>query len=156
VATLTSVTRREAKEAVDTYFAEAVTPTGNTSPASIDAIVTALTAESDMQIRDYFLGLTLDYDLDTLIEATSALSTFIPEGNRQGIYSILAVYHYQNSNDAKALEFLSFALDLDSEYSLANLLLRVFRAGWTRESFAEMTRELHPKVIAELDDTIIE
>lgn len=156
MATLTSVTRREAREAVDNYLAEYANPVGATSPESIDSIVTALTSESDMQVRDYLLGLTLDHDLPSLIEALTIFSPFIPEGKRAGIYSVLATYHYQNLDTPKAFEYLALALDNDAEYALANLLLRVFRAGWTPESFAEMTRELHPKVLVELDDTIIE
>lgn len=154
--TLTSVTRREAKEAVDTFIRDYIAGSSSNSPESIDSIITALTSESDMQVRDYCLGLTLDHPVSTLTEAFSVLSAFIPEGKKAGIYSILATYSYTQDEAINAFEFLSLALADDAEYSLANLLTRVFRAGWTVESFKEMTRELHPKVLAELDDTIIE
>lgn len=156
MSTLTRVTRREAKEAVDNYLSEYANPVGSTSPEAIDAIVVALTAKQDMQIRDYFMGLSLDQPLDQLIEAVSIFTPFIPEGERAGIYSILATYHYQNLDSVKASQFLALALDEDNDYSLAKLLARVFMAGWTPESFKIMAQELHPKVVEVLDDTIIE
>jgi hypothetical protein len=40
----------------------------------------------------------------------------------------------------------------DEKYSLAQLIKRVIGAGWPAEMFAEMRKELHPKVLETLEE----
>ncbi len=47
-------------------------------------------------------------------------------------------------DDAK--EMLAMALIAKPNYSLANLLTRVFNSHWPADAFIAMTHELHPKV----------
>ena len=150
-----SITRSEAKVAVDTFITHYI----NNNSADVSAeTITALQAgvSKDIQVRDYLLGLSLEYPLPSLIEALSVMIEFIPEGSRSGIYSVLAAQVYQGGDTDRAQEFLALALDEDSSYSLAKLLQRVINAGWPEGAFAKMTEELHPKVVEGLDDTIIE
>ena len=157
MAETTSITRREAKISVDTFINHYLANTSaDVQPETIVSIQAALTGQ-DLQIRDYLLGLTLEYPLDQLIEAVSVMGEFLPEGNRASVYSVLGAYTFQSGDTDKAHEFLSLAFADDSGYSLALLLQRVFHSGmWTPESFQTMAQELHPKVLAGLDDTIIE
>jgi hypothetical protein len=55
---------------------------------------------------------------------------------------------YENGDGALAQKALDRAIEDDPSYPLAGLLRRVFNAGWPPESFAQMRRELHPKVVA--------
>ncbi len=150
-----SITRREARLAVDTFVHNYVANTAD-SVSSETIVSMQQGVAKDIQIRDYLLGLSLEYPLPSLIEALSVMVEFIPQGDRAGIYSVLAAHNYQNEDVAHAQEFLALAFDEDDSYSLAKLLQRVFNAGWPAGAFATMTAELHPKVVAGLDDTIIE
>jgi|APGre2960657423_1045063.scaffolds.fasta_scaffold70865_3 hypothetical protein len=150
-----SITRREARLAVDTFVHNYLANTSDSvTPETIVSMQQGVS--KDIQIRDYLLGLTLEYPLPKVIEALSVMSEFIPEGSRAGIYSVLAAHNYQNEDESRAQEFLALALNEDESYSLAKLLQRVINAGWPVGAFHSMTMELHPKVVAGLDDTIIE
>jgi hypothetical protein len=150
-----SITRREAKIAVDTFISHYLANTSeDVSPETIISLQAGVS--KDIQIRDYLLGLSLEYPLPNVIEALSVMIEFIPEGSRAGIYSVLAAQNYQNNDESRAQEFLSLALQEDDSYSLALLLKRVINSGWPTGAFAKMTEELHPKVVAGLDDTVIE
>ena len=150
-----SITRREAKIAVDDFVHHYIANTSaDVSPETIVAIQAAVS--TDIQIRDYLLGLSLEYPLPNVIEALSVMSEFIPDGYRAGIYSVLAACNYQNESTDTAKDFLSLALAEDDSYSLAKLLERVISAGWPTDAFAKMTVELHPKVVEGLDETPIE
>ena len=156
MAETTSITRREAKIAVDTFINHYLANTSaDVQPETIVSIQAALTGQ-DLQIRDYLLGLTLEYPLDQITEAVSIMGEFLPEGNRASVYSVLAAYTFQSGDTDKAHDYLSLAFADDSGYSLALLLQRVFHSGmWTPESFQTMAQELHAKVVAGLDDTIV-
>jgi hypothetical protein len=150
-----SITRLEAKIAVDDFVHHYIANTSaDVSPETIVAIQAAVS--TDIQVRDYLLGLSLEYPLPNLIEALSVMSEFIPDGNRAGIYSVLAAHTYQNGDENRAQEFLALALDENDSYSLAKLLQRVINSGWPQGAFASMTAELHPKVVEGMDKTPIE
>jgi hypothetical protein len=84
------------------------------------------------------------------------MGEFLPEGNRASVYSILSAYTFQSGDTDKAQEYLSLAFADDYAYSLALLLQRVYNSGmWTPEHFKTMSQNLHAKVVAGLDDTII-
>jgi hypothetical protein len=155
MANTASITRREAKIAVDTFVHNYLANTSADLPSETIVSMQQGVA-TDIQIRDYLLGLSLEYPLPNLIEALSVMIEFIPEGNRAGIYSVLAALNYQNNNESAAQELLSLALQEDYSYSLALLLQRVIGAGWPTGAFAKMAEELHPKVVEGLDDTPIE
>jgi hypothetical protein len=57
--------------------------------------------------------------------------------------ALLAVMQYELDDTASALVTLS---NVQDGYSLGTLLFRVFKAGWTPAGFAEMRKQLHPKV----------
>jgi hypothetical protein len=150
-----TVTQRSAKEAVDTFVRHYLN--NNSADVSAETITAVqIGVGKDIQVRDYLLGLSLDFPLEGLIEALSVMSEFIPEGQRSGIYSVLAAHVYQTGDENRAQEFLALALNEDDSYSLAKLLQRVINAGWPQGAFASMTEELHPKVVAGLDDNPIE
>lgn len=152
-----SITRREAKVAVDTFINHYLANTSaDVPPETIVSIQAALTGQ-DVQIRDYLLGLTIEHPLDQLTKAVSVMGEFLPEGSRASVYSVLSSYAFIGGDTSKAQEYLSLAFADSPNYSLASLLRRVYGSGmWTPESMVQMAQELHHKVIAGLDETIIE
>jgi hypothetical protein len=118
----------------------------NVNKATIAQILYYLT---DIQVRDYALGLLEPDNADKIIPA---LLYLIDKAPTDTIYisapaSLLAALHYEMGNTADAFLILSTA---QADYSLARLLDRVFRYNWTPSGFAKMRKELHPQVIANI------
>jgi len=126
---------------VEQYFASSSTEQGD------EVVVNVLYYLTDIQVRDYALGLMDTSKSDTLIPALAHLLEKAPTDTEymNAPASLLAQVQYEMGNTADALLTLSNA---QHDYSLAILLNRVFRSGWNPASFAAMRQELHPKVTA--------
>lgn len=126
---------------VEQYFASSSTEQGD------EVVVNVLYYLTDIQVRDYALGLMDTTKSDTLIPALAHLMELAPTNTEymNAPASLLAQVQYEMGNTADALLTLSNA---QHNYSLALLLRRVFTSGWEPASFAAMRKELHPKVTA--------
>jgi hypothetical protein len=102
---------------------------------------------SDVQVRDYALGVHSEDTFDIYFTMWRELLRLAPRGYVAPIACILAAMSYESGDGALAQKALDRAFTDDERYPLAGLLRRVFNAGWPPESFAQMRRELHPKVI---------
>lgn len=110
-----------------------------------DTVAQILYYLTDIQVRDYAIGLLEPNNADRIIPA---LLYLIDKAPTDTIYinapaSLLAALHYEMGNTPDAYLILSTA---QADYSLARLLDRIFRYGWTPSGFAKMRAELHPKV----------
>jgi hypothetical protein len=103
---------------------------------------------SDVQVRDYALGVHSEDSYDLYFTMWRELLRLAPRGFVAPIACIVAAMAYESGDGALAQRALDRAFDDDDRYPLASLLRRVFNAGWPPESFASMRAELHPKVIA--------
>ena len=125
---------------VEQYFASSSTEQDD------EVVVNVLYYLTDIQVRDYALGLIDVSKADTLIPALAHLLEKAPTDTTyiNAPACILAGLYYELDNTADAFLTLSNA---QHNYSLAILLNRVFKSGWPAGAFAEMRAELHPKVI---------
>ena len=149
-----TLTRRQVKEAIDTYF----TATLTNKPELITSDLTdkiSLGVTTDLQLRDYITGLVDDHTLINATKVVEAMLYELPEGNRRSLYCVLSAYSYEAGDKNRAIAHLTSAFDEDAEYPLAKLLKRVYAVEWPSNSFAEMRQELHPKVVEILDDSPI-
>lgn len=110
-----------------------------------DTVAQILYYLTDIQVRDYTLGLLEPDNADRIIPA---LLYLIDKAPTDTIYmnapaSLLAAMYYEAGNTADAFLMLSTA---QQDYSLARLLARVFSFGWTPAGFAKMRAKLHPQV----------
>lgn len=103
---------------------------------------------SDVQVRDYALGIHSEDTYDLYFTMWRELLRLSPRGFVAPIACIVAAMAYESGDGALAQKALDRAFEDDDHYPLASLLRRVFNAGWPPESFASMRAELHPKVIA--------
>ena len=108
---------------------------------------------TDIQVRDYALGLL---DKDKSERLIPALLHLLEAAPTDTIYinapaSLLSVLHYEMNDIADAVLVLSNA---STDYSLALLLIRMYKNNWKPGSFAKMRSELHPKVTAGIFGTI--
>jgi len=102
----------------------------------------------DLQVRDYAIGITDESNRDKLINIWSELTKIAPAGAIAPVATLCAVANYEAGNEKTAIEWLNIATADDSEYALTKLIVRVIKAGWGSDGFAEMRKQLHPKVVA--------
>jgi hypothetical protein len=107
---------------------------------------------SDIQVRDFALGSHDDATLNIYGAMWLYLLRIAPAGYIAPVASLLAALSYERGDGALAHRSLDRAIADDPGYSLAALLRRVFSAGWPPGSFAQMRRELHPKICAVIFD----
>ena len=107
---------------------------------------------SDIQVRDFALGSHTSATQEIYWQMWRYLVRIAPPGFVAPVASLLAATSYEKGNGALAQRALDRAQGDDPNYSLATLLRRVFSAGWPPESFAQMRKELHPKVCAAIFD----
>ena len=112
-----------------------------------DTVAQLLYYLTDIQVRDYALGLLDPATPDKFRPALSMLLDMAPTDSEyiNAPACLLAALEYEQDNKEDALIILSNA---DVMYSLATLLTRVFTANWPATAFANMRAELHPKVVA--------
>jgi hypothetical protein len=108
-----------------------------------------------LDLRDYVLGMPADFGVGFMINFAEAVVEQTPPEFSEFSYAIktiLACYYYENVELKRAKETLDEVLETNPDYPLATLLKRVFDSGWSPESFSDMRRELHPKVIKSLQE----
>jgi hypothetical protein len=108
---------------------------------------------TDLQVRDYCMGITTAENLNKLNNLWSILTAVAPAGAIAPVATLWAITHYEMGNTALALEALDIASSDNSEYSLTKLIARVISAGWPTESFQAMRNELHTKILAGIYET---
>jgi hypothetical protein len=108
---------------------------------------------ADLQVRDYLMGLPLELSVQDSIRFAEAIIPLVEEKHRAPWYAVLSAYHFENGDTPTAFLSLIECRKLAPDYSLANLLDRVFKAGWPKEAFASMRDELHPKVKTAISET---
>jgi hypothetical protein len=107
----------------------------------------------DIQVRDFILGITAEgHSTELVANFLDYLSNTTTTEEVAPINACLASYLYRLGNTAGAYKCLDKATEADPKYSLTILLRRVFGSGWPSEAFEAMTRELHPKVVAGIEE----
>tara|TARA_R110000822_G_scaffold50568_3_gene132000 strand:+ start:211 stop:717 length:507 start_codon:yes stop_codon:yes gene_type:complete len=112
----------------------------------VDTIAQLLYYLTDIQVRDYALGILNPSNPVPYITALNLLLEKAPTDTQyiSAPAALLAVIYYEINNKEEALTVLTNAQD---GYPLALLLSRVFAAGFTPEGFATMRADLHHKVV---------
>jgi hypothetical protein len=152
---MNDLTTKEVKASIDAYFTNYFANTSDLiTDQDMDNIKTALIG-GDLTIRDYFMGMVLDYPdktIEDVLEAIALLATYLPEGNRQSLYTVCSAYAYRGGDKDKANRFLELAFTDQPDYPLAKLLLRVYAADWSVDMFFQMAIDVHPKILETIDE----
>ena len=107
---------------------------------------------NDLQIRDYFLGLPAQFDMQVCVDFVNYLSRLTNAENCYAYDTISAMYHIEKGNNEFALTLLEGAEIANPNYNLIKLAKRVISAGWPGEALATMRGELHSKVVAIIEE----
>ncbi len=135
------VTRKQACELI----AESLNNDIELTDEKLEAVILAV--NSDIQVRDWLIGLPNRWTIEEGIKLMQYLCVHAPSEDLVPFVTLQALYYYELGNTEKSTTLLNYALRLDKNYSLAQLLLKVFTAGWPAEQFKTMRDNLDPKII---------
>ena len=147
-----TLTRRQVKEAIDTFFTATLLQE-SVAPEVTDKISAGVTI--DLQLRDYVLGLADEYGVANTMGVVKKMTQVLPENNKRALLIVLSALSYEVEDKVNANLYLEQAFVEDMNYPMAKLLLRVYQAGWLPDAMATARHELHPRVVAKLDDSPI-
>ena len=107
----------------------------------------------DIQVRDFTLGLTYEnHSKELVLSFLDCLVLSASDIESVSINAVRASFLYRLGDTAKAFEALDKASIINPAYSLTRLLRRIFATGWPEGAFETMTQELHPKVVAGIEE----
>jgi hypothetical protein len=118
----------------------------------LSILTKAITTETTLHLRDYMLGMPADFGVEFMINFAEAIVEKTDAENSYAIKTILSAFYFESLETNKAKNLVAEVLSVRPSYSLAQLLMRVFNAGWSAESFVEMRNDLHPKVIVAIKE----
>jgi len=102
--------------------------------------------KADLNFRDILTGLPNHYELEKCSGFISYFASLVDGLDKVPYISILSAFQFESGDTEGALEMVSNALEMNSEYPLAKLLKRVYLAGWDNSAFVLMRNQLDPKV----------
>ena len=107
----------------------------------------------DIQVRDFLMGVTYEgHSTELIAQFIEYIASDVEMHYGAPLYSVLGAYRYRLGNTKGASECLDTATQHDPNYSLTVLLKRVIGSGWPAGAFDAMTMELHPKVVAGIEE----
>ena len=135
------VTRKQACD----FIAESLDNDIELTGEKLEAVILAV--NSDLQVRDWLMGLPNRWSLEEGIKLMQYLCVHAPAEDLVPFVTLQALYYYELGNTEKTTMLLNYAVRLDNDYSLAQLLMRVFTAGWPASQFKVMRDNIHPKIV---------
>ena len=144
------VTIKQVKDLIDISIGEFISHDQYYCIDEDDFKAIVLGVNSDLDLRDYLLGLPIDHDIELVRGWIAFFIQEIAEDDDQRVpfHTIFSALSYELNDLMRANAYLS--LGVQKDYPLANLLHRVYSAGWPSKSLSKMREELHPKVIEAL------
>ena len=111
-----------------------------------ELIALLLVRLQDLQVRDFALGSMRSEDSDLFFASWRWLMRRAPQGYVAPPAVLFAVACYERGDGALANLALQRAREDQPNYSMVELLSRVFRSGQPPTLFSELRAELHPRV----------
>jgi hypothetical protein len=105
-----------------------------------------LAIQADVNFRDLLMGLPKHYEMNKCVGFVSYVIGQVDPQERTPYLTILSAYAFELGDVKLANKYASEALAIHSDYSLAQLLKRMYVSGWTPSSMASMREELDVKV----------
>ena len=109
-------------------------------------IAIILVRMKDLQVRDFALGSVTYERLNLYFDAYKWLMRMAPQNYVAPIATVFSAVCYEKGEGVMAQRVLDRALSDDPDYALAHLFRQFFATGRKPEIFADMRKELHPKV----------
>jgi hypothetical protein len=113
-------------------------------------IATVLASLTDLQVRDYAIGVASEPLQPTMLLMWKWLMEIAPQGFISPVATLYSELAYENGDRISASKALETAFIDTPNYPLAKLLQKTYSKGWPPESFKEMRSQLHPKICESL------
>ena len=110
----------------------------------------AVAINEHTQVRDFVLGIPSERDVNYVGNWLAYVGNKTPEVYDVPIATIMSAFYYSVGNEESATFYVQKALNSNPNYSLAQLLKRVYLSNWGPDGIINMRNELHGKVKAEL------
>ena len=107
---------------------------------------------NDLQIRDYFLGLPAQFDMQVCVDFLNYLSRMTNMNECYAYDTISAMYQIELENTEFAKSLLAIAEVANPNYNLIKLAKRVIAAEWPGSELTQMREQLHSKVVAGIEE----
>jgi hypothetical protein len=145
-----TITIKQVKDLIDVSIGEFISHDQDYCIDEDDFKAIVLGVNSDLDLRDYLLGLPIDHDIELVRGWIAFFIGEISEDDDQRVpfHTIFSALSYEMNDLVRTSAYLS--LGLQKDYPLANLLNRVYSAGWPAGALATMREDLHPKVVESL------
>jgi hypothetical protein len=121
------------------------------SEFDIEAITYAV--NSDLQIRDYFLGLPADFSMSVCIDFVNYLTRMTNHDESYAYDTISAMYQIEQGNTEFAKSLLNMAEVSNPNYNLTKLAKRIISAEWEGSQLRVMREQLHSRVVEEISNS---
>lgn len=105
-----------------------------------------LAIQADVNFRDLLMGLPKHYEMNKCVGFVSYVIGQVDAQERTPYLTILSAYAFELGDVKLANKYASEALAIHSDYSLAQLLKRMYVSGWSPSSMASMRDTLDVKV----------
>jgi len=140
----TTLTRGEAKDTIDFAIEQYINEI-EVSDGMLATITYAV--NNDLQIRDYFLGLPSEYDMQVCVDFVNYLTRVTNNDECYAYDTISAMYQIEKGNTEFAKSLLAVAESINPNYNLMKLAKRILTAEWPGSALTTMREELHSKVV---------
>ena len=104
--------------------------------------------QNDVNFRDLLMGLPKHYEMETSIGFVTYVLGQVDRQESTPYLTILSAYAFELGDVKLANKYASDALAIHSDYSLAQLLKRMYISGWSPSSLVAMRDTLDHKVRA--------
>lgn len=119
--------------------------TNGSLPTSEHIAKVAVTACNDIQFRDFLLGAFIEFEPTAVNTWLEIIGNTVKKDYAYPIVTVLSTYYYRNGEKETATELIQDVLNHKSDYSLAQLLNRVYPI-YTPDMIIKMAKQTHPKV----------
>lgn len=115
-------------------------------PTAEDVAQITYGINQNLSLRDFVMGLPSDRDMDYVGNWVAYICCSTPKEYAAPIISIFSALLYETESIGAAYEHLELAQSYDPNYSLTQLLKRVYESNWPTSAMTKMREQLHPKV----------
>jgi len=132
------------KEAV-TLIAESINNVMPLEDERLEKVIFAV--NNDLSVRDWVMGMPARFTMEESVEFVRYMAIHTTAEDGVPFITINAVFEYERGNVDSAVKMIEYALDVDGDYPLAQLVDRMLDVV-PAEALPMMREELDPKVVA--------
>ena len=108
----------------------------------------AVACKEYIQMRDFLMGVRKEKPAPKVAAYLTLLVDALDQDYAVPFATVLSSYLYEFDMKQEAIDTIGIVFKTDPDYSLAQLLSRVYEAGWNPAEMSAMANHLHDDVVA--------